>query len=462
MENLLDALFSFLRRNAIVFYAGIGMGIYRCVHEWPVWFNLAVANAGADLPFSGESFFVVVDAGKVAGLVAYIALCYAFDANRRSGVLLVAPSALMSIGFSVTLFAVNGFQAGDAAVVASLVVIGAGAGMLFGQWIEFCGCLPPIKVIQVFTLSFVVKFLLLPVVTGLDALSSALFSLALGATSFVQVAFCFDGLSSAHTAVRTSSAFFGLAGHGRLFLFVTVFAFAYGLGGGATQLSHSAVETGWGTVLPSAAILVLAFKMGNRFDWSILYAIALPLMTAGLMGIEFLGASPSVSQVVVSAAYAAFDLIVYTMVCADAYRSRASSLFSGSCIRILALVAADAAVALVRLGSLDSGILVTGTILAALAAGIALFLPQLGDRGRYYRLWSDCREEERAYLEGLARDRGLSQREATVFQLLVAKKSVAEISEELFISNGAVRAHCSRIYDKFGVHSRKGFDSLFD
>ena len=49
-----------------------------------------------------------------------------------------------------------------------------------------------------------------------------------------------------------------------------------------------------------------------------------------------------------------------------------------------------------------------------------------------------------------------------MFQLLVMGKTSTEISEELFISNGAVRAHCSRIYDKFGVHSRKDFDALFE
>ena len=69
--------------------------------------------------------------------------------------------------------------------------------------------------------------------------------------------------------------------------------------------------------------------------------------------------------------------------------------------------------------------------------------------------------DDRARFEGLVASAGLSQRETTVFQLLLAGKTAGEVSEELFISKGAVRSHMSRIYDKFGVHSRQDFDALF-
>lgn len=64
-------------------------------------------------------------------------------------------------------------------------------------------------------------------------------------------------------------------------------------------------------------------------------------------------------------------------------------------------------------------------------------------------------------MEDLVRAAELSPRETTVFQMLVAGKSAGEISEDLFISKGAVRSHMSRIYDKFGVHARADFDALF-
>ena len=57
---------------------------------------------------------------------------------------------------------------------------------------------------------------------------------------------------------------------------------------------------------------------------------------------------------------------------------------------------------------------------------------------------------------------GLSRRETAVYQLMVDGKNVAVIGEELFIAQGTVRAHMSRIYEKLGVHSREEFGRLFE
>lgn len=462
VDRCLGKLFAFLGKNALIFYAGIGMGIYRCAHEWPLWFNATVTQVGVSPLFVGDFFFLLVDIGKAVGLAVYLVLCYRFDMHRSSGALLVLPSVLIAAGCLVPLSVVLGFAPGDGVVLGSLVLIGAGAGMLFGQWIEFCGYLPPVKVIQVFAVSFAVRFALLPVITGVDELLSTLVIICLAGLSFVQVSFCFSKIAVAEDRSREGLRAKGLSGYGMLFLFVCVFAFAYGVGGSATQLSHSTHETGLGNLLPSLVILILAFKMGDRFDRTILYAIALPLMTVGLIGVEFLGVSLSLSQVMVSAAYSAFDLLVYTMVCSNAYRSRTSAMLPGSCIRILALIAADLAIILMRLNvSWNRGILVTATILATLAVGIAVFAPLLGSQREFSRFLSEGESSERERLDGIAEAAGLSVRETTVFRLLVMGKSATEISEELFISNGAVRAHSSRIYDKFGVHSRKDFDALF-
>ncbi len=462
VDRYLDKMFAFLRENALIFYAGIGMGIYRCTHEWPLWFNASVTDVGLPPLFVGDMFFLFVDIGKVAGLVVYLVLCYALDGHRASGVLLVVPSATVVVGCAAPLSVALGFDPGEAAVIAGLTLIGAGAGMLFAQWIEFCGYLPPVKVTQILALSYIVRFLLLPVLTNEDVLASTLLVAFLAGTSFVQIAFCFSKAPAFEDRPRSAPSVRGMLAYGMLFSFVCVFAFAYGLGSSTTQLSHSTYEAGLGKVLPSVFILVLAFKLGNGFDRNILYAIALPLMTAGLIGIEFLGISLSVSQVLLSAAFSTFHLLVYTMVCSSAYQSRTSAMFPGVCVRVLALVAADIAIALLWLNpTFDNGAFATVTILATLAIGIAMFLPRLGNRRDFYQFQPDREASERKRLEGLAASKGLSQRETTVFQLLVMGKSATEISEELFISNGAVRAHCSRIYDKFGVHSRKDFDALF-
>lgn len=59
-------------------------------------------------------------------------------------------------------------------------------------------------------------------------------------------------------------------------------------------------------------------------------------------------------------------------------------------------------------------------------------------------------------------ERGLSKRETTVFMLMASGCDIAAISDELFISKSAVRAHASRIYAKFAVHNRQEFNEVLD
>ena len=63
------------------------------------------------------------------------------------------------------------------------------------------------------------------------------------------------------------------------------------------------------------------------------------------------------------------------------------------------------------------------------------------------------------YFKEMASSKGLSPREIDVFILLMAGNTTAQISDALFISTGAVRSHTSRIYDKFGVHTRQELET---
>ncbi|MEG0461699.1 response regulator transcription factor, partial [Gordonibacter sp.] len=49
----------------------------------------------------------------------------------------------------------------------------------------------------------------------------------------------------------------------------------------------------------------------------------------------------------------------------------------------------------------------------------------------------------------------LSPREEEVLQLMARKESLAEIEANLFVAQGTVKAHISRIYRKLGVHSKE-------
>lgn len=49
----------------------------------------------------------------------------------------------------------------------------------------------------------------------------------------------------------------------------------------------------------------------------------------------------------------------------------------------------------------------------------------------------------------------LSQKELEVFHQLLSDKTLAQISEELYISYSSAHFHCKNIYRKLGISSRK-------
>ena len=450
------------RAHALVSAMGVGIGLYRCSHEWPVWLANFLPAASLPAPFAASDFYLAIDAGKIAGVLGYLAVCYLADARRKNPVLLrVLPSAIMVLGGVLPLCALAGVSVPQHLEVLGLVATGVGAGMLFCQWIELCGMLSPLKVVQVLALSYLVRLGAFSGITALGPLAGCLVLMLVAGTAFLQTAWCEARMSDAGFLTRSVPSKGELRGFGGLFAWVSVFAFAYGLGVGSTSMAHAALETGLGTALPMLLILVVSVCLEDRFDGRVLYAIALPLMTAGLVGIEFLEAAPSVSQVLLSAAFDSFRLLAFCEVCAFAYRTRTSAMLLGGCVRVLSLTVDDLAVCLVRLSPAfwDDGLVTLLVVMVAIFVGTLVYLPRLTNAGS---LWSPRTEEPAvADLGIVAANAGLSRRETTVFHLLAEGKTTSEISDELFISKGAVRSHTSRIYGKFGVKSRVEFDALF-
>lgn len=55
----------------------------------------------------------------------------------------------------------------------------------------------------------------------------------------------------------------------------------------------------------------------------------------------------------------------------------------------------------------------------------------------------------------LSKERGLSDREEEILQLMARRVPMAQMEENLFVARGTIKAHTSRIYKKLGVHSRE-------
>lgn len=468
MYDLFNKLFSWIGFHAAVLCVGIGMGLYRCAHEWPVWCGEALAAQGL-LAIGPQDLFLWIDAGKLVGVVAYTIVCYRWDPERRSGALLLLPSALLIAGYTGPLAWSLGAGLPPAVLLGSLVLCGIGAGMLFAQWIEACGYLSPLKVIEALAVSYLARIVILPIATGCALPVASALIMVLAGSSCMQIALAYRIIAAPASSILEARPRVLIrsraAHHGVLFAWTCVFTFAFGLGEASTHLAHEVVVSGLGYALPSLLVAVLGFKLADRFDRNMLYAVSIPLMGAGLVSLEFLGASAVLGQILVSAGMCAFELLVYTTACSYGFRTRTSSMLAGSTVRALALLSADIAVVLVRcVPTLDTRMLTAVATFATVAMGFAMFVSPMSGRREPTTTGGTASKPQENTREGrielAAAHAGLSPRERTVFDLLVQGKTAAHISEELFISNGAVRAHCSRIYAKFGVHTRKEFDEV--
>lgn len=141
--------------------------------------------------------------------------------------------------------------------------------MVFAQWIEVCGYMGPLRVIEALAVSYLVRTLVLPVVTSCDVTVSAVLITVLGATAFMQVALAYRIIAAPSPAgasvyPRTARPAQGRSDHGLLFAWVCVFTFAFGLGEASTGLAHEVTVSGVGYAAPSLLVAVLAFALGRR------------------------------------------------------------------------------------------------------------------------------------------------------------------------------------------------------
>lgn len=72
-----------------------------------------------------------------------------------------------------------------------------------------------------------------------------------------------------------------------------------------------------------------------------------------------------------------------------------------------------------------------------------------GDRSR---IGAKCDE--------LSEQFGLTSREAEILALLVQGKQQGQIAQDLYIAPSTVKTHIKHLYQKLGVHSRKGLCGL--
>ncbi|MBR2789575.1 MAG: helix-turn-helix transcriptional regulator [Eggerthellaceae bacterium] len=223
-----------------------------------------------------------------------------------------------------------------------------------------------------------------------------------------------------------------------------------------------------GTLIAIVIIGVILVVSKKFIRMQQLYRISLAGLECALV-IFALGTADAqwVSSVLLDATYALFSVFFITTLCNACQRNNRESVRIFAITYLLEQIAA-------LLGSTASQI-ATGrmevfalTLLAGLGAVAFVWLASDDD---YLTAWSTSHRKPN-YIEpsvyynsvseicsSVAMQYSLSPRESDVLLLLAQRKTAAQISEELVVSNATAKTHTHNIYKKLDVHSKQ---ELFD
>lgn len=244
-----------------------------------------------------------------------------------------------------------------------------------------------------------------------------------------------------------------------MIVWLSVFAFAYGMGDSVTNTGYATMVSKLGMAIP-AAIVVCLTLFAKTFDLASLYRISFLFMLVGLSIAMLASTAPDISQILMSAANESYCALAFTIACISCHYLRQDSALYCGLIAVATLLFTQAGE---TVGGMimptGAGDILVIAVIALIATATALLFRE---REFSEQLMLDTsiktmREED---LLRLALERGLTPREQNIFLLLVRGKTTTAVSDELFISQSAVRSHSANIYQKFGVHSRQEFDEL--
>ena len=258
-------------------------------------------------------------------------------------------------------------------------------------------------------------------------------------------------------------------------LFMAAYAFAYGLMEGGLYAGAFGPHSAPGTLAVGVLVFLGVAVRGGRFDFGIIYRVALPLMVVALFLLPTLGhVQGMAASFCVSAGYTAQSVLIMLIMANICYRYGVSALWLFGIERSVRQVSmwlgrlvADGAQSFDVLGGNGELFISLLTVVAIVTATTILFSERdLSSRWganflaggtdsaamiRKQELADRCAEVARAYK--------LSTREEEVLLLLAQRKTVGIIERELFIANGTAKAHVRHIYQKLDIHTRQ---ELFD
>ncbi len=447
--------------------AFLGIGVYRA------WIELAFVGTFIDFPAFGLSVRDVFDWAMVATALGCTLLAkhIAPFFNKRS---VYAVSGITLTMATILLFSASSFPASTTAIgVAAGIFGGFGIGLLILLWSELYSCLNPLRVALYYSASIVIGALIIYVYRGFMLPWLFVMTALLPVLSL----FCaWRGFGQIPETELPSTAYHRFSLPWKAVLFMAAYAFGYGLmeAGGlyeGTFGPHSAPAV----VVVGVLVFVGVAVRGGRFDFGLIYRVALPLAVLALFLVAVFGQrQTAVESFCMLAAYTAQSIIIMLIWANICYRYGVSAVWLFGIERgvrqilmWLGRVTATFVEAPDVLGGHGETLVSLLAIIAVIVATMVLFTEKdlssrwganfidggvdSGNLLRKQELEERCREVARQYK--------LSAREEEVLRLLAQRKTVGIIERELVIANGTAKAHVRHIYQKLDIHTRQ---DLFD
>lgn len=456
MDNVwerMDKLADKLSKSSALIAGLIGMGLLRGMLSWVLASGRAAGTTGL-LPV--DPHFAV----SIGQLVGFIGV--ALRAQRSGGMARSGKSLLFSVFlllFGAALIACSQSIAGISTVgFVGCLAAGFGYASSLLLWLEWCGYQSPQKALVLILASYAVSLLSWLTIEQGPRTSVCIALVLYCLCTVLLLVLVYRTVPSerlvGNRPVRMKFSW-------RIIVWVGLLAFAYGLGDGLTGMGHTTMASKMGMALP-ALLVALGFVFSkSALNMLFIYRLTLPLMLIGLFASLLPTGWEFVAQMVMSAALVSYQTLSCGIACLSAYVNKSSAI--PACGTVLAvnslctLLGRYGEQVLYRLGVNELPILVAFFIIAIVASLL------LGDQDFASLIVIRERSAMRnRRFESMMRTAGLSKREESIFLLMAEGRSIHDISDELSIAPGTVRAHVSHVYEKFGVHSRQEFDDMVE
>lgn len=443
--------------------AFLGLGVYRA------WIEIVFVGSFVSFPAADVAGHDAFDLVMIATMLVCAALAKRtgpyFSRTPLyvcAGVALVASTCCMFASIAVPAGA-------DVLAVAAVTLGGAGIAVVILLWSELYGCLNPFRVALYYSASMIVAAMIIYVCRGLSVEWLGIAVAVLPVVTLAAVAAGFralppDELPAAHP-VKFSFPW-------KIVLLMAIYAFAYGLKESSMYQSTFGPHSAFGTLAVAAIVFVGVIARGGKFDFGIVYRIALPLMVAAFLIIPNVGAfGQAVSDFCTSASYTAFSILIMLIMANLCYRYSMSAVWLFGIergVRALFTVLGRQTEALLgspEFGLTGSDAMVSGLVIVMVVAATMILFSErelssrwgvafFGGDGTPANTAVVKRQELASRCSELAKQHGLSPREEEVLLLLAQHKTVGSIERELFIANGTAKTHIRHVYRKLDVHSR--------